>query len=175
MNWLSKILSGLLLLVFLFFGLKGCVVTVWSSGPDYTAYSVDGADGRSMLMVFMPKSEVMIWYQDPNTKSREGVLITMRGSYGTHYLGPLWRVKGPGTLLGWRWITDDMEPVHMEVTVLEKYREGLGDSAFPDVRDRNYMVVYVGKDRLRFQKTLLTKRPITEAQVQQLLHTLGQR
>jgi len=126
-----------------------------------------------MLMIFMPKSEVMIWFRDPKTTSREGILTTMKGSYGTHYFGPLWRVEGPGTLLGWKWITDNMEPVHMEITVLEKYREGLGDSAFPSVGDRSYQVIFVGKDRLRFQATTLSKTPITEEDVKRLRSQLS--
>ncbi len=128
-----------------------------------------------MLMIFMPKSEVMIWYGDPKTKSREGVLTTMKGSYGTHYVGPVWRVEGPGTLLGWKWITDDMEPVHMEITVLEKYREGLGDSAFPSIGNRSYQVILVGKDRVRFQGTTLAKGPVTESQILQLRGLLNRK
>lgn len=169
----SKIGIGLLVAVFLLFGLKGCVVTIWSSPKSPEIYTIEGQDGRGMSMIFLPKNETMIWHFDPAQKTVEGVLTKMRGSYGTHYFWRLWHVEGPGITFGYRIYPSDTEPVHMEIAVLERYMSGTGNPAFPAKGDRTNQVLLFGKDTVQFQSMWLKRRPDDPEMVQSLLAKLG--
>ena len=79
-NLATKLGLGLLLAGFLLFGLKGCVVSIWSSPKSPEIYAIEGQDGRAMSMIFLAKNETMIWHFDPPQKTMEGVLTKMRGS-----------------------------------------------------------------------------------------------
>lgn len=152
-NMMSKIIGVILVCLFLFFGLKSCILTTWESHNKPTTYSVRGVDGRDLSIIFLPEFETMIWYVDPNRNFTEGVLTKMRGSYGTHYLGPIWRVDGPraGGLFGFRWLPTGQEPVHMEIIHLDKYTEGQGESTFGKTGETFYSVILKEKDRIQFQ------------------------
>lgn len=154
---ISSIATAALIGLWLFFGAKGCVVTVWSPPKIPETYVIDGADGRGMMMVFMPNYETMIWYTDANEGSVEGVLIEMRGTYGTHYVGPLWHIEGPGIWFGFRWYSGDVEPIHMEIRTKEKYFEGRGETSFPQIGKTTYAVLLKGQDRIKFQGMWLDK------------------
>ena len=151
-------------LLFLFIGLKGCVMTLWTYPKEVEAYSIEGIDVRSALMVFMPQKETVLWYSDPSLDAVEVLLMRMRGTYGTHYVGPIWTTEG---LFGYHWCPGDIEPVQMEIDTLNKYKEGSGDSAFPDIGERRNSVVYLGGDSLKwegiwFRRTTLTSEQITQ-------------
>ena len=137
--------------VFLFFGLKGCVVTGWSSPKTPETYSIQGQDGRIMLMIFLPKHETIIWHIDPENESVEGVLTKMRGTYGTHYIWRLWHVEGPGITFGYRIYPPETEPVNMEITVIERFMSGSINPGFPDKGDRTHQMLLFGKDVVKFQ------------------------
>ncbi len=151
-NIISKIIAGIVVCFFLFFGLKSCILVTWKSLDKPVTYSTLGIDGREFTIIFLPKFEAMIWYKDPNLNFVEGVLSKMRGSYGTHYIGPVWRVEGPrsGGLFGFKWLDKGQEPVHMEIIVLDKYIEGQGVSAFGPVGETFYAVMLKDKNRIRF-------------------------
>lgn len=152
-NTISKMSGTILVCLFLFFGIKSCVITTWESHKNPATYSIRGVDGREMSIIFLPEFETIIWYTDPNRGFMEGVLAKMRGSYGTHYLGPLWRVDGPhaGGLLGFRWLPGGQEPVHMEIINLDKYTEGRGESSFGKIGETFYTVILKEKDKIQFQ------------------------
>ena len=157
---IAKVLvGGLFVCLFLFFVLKGCVVTTWESHEQPVTYSIHGADGREFTMVLLPNFETMILYKDPSQNFAEGILTKMRGSYGTHYIGPIWGLQGPraGGLFGFRWLADGQEPVHMEIINLEKFTQGQGTSTFGDVGETFYTVIIKDKDRLQFQGMWLEK------------------
>jgi hypothetical protein len=153
LNMISKIVGVILVCLFLFFGLKGCIHFSWESHSKPMTYSIRGVDGRELSIIFLPEFETMMWYVDPNRNFTEGVLTKMIGSYGTHYLGPIWRVDGPraGGLLGFRWLPSGQEPVNMEITHLDKYTEGRGESAFGETPKTFYTVILKEKDRIQFQ------------------------
>ena len=169
----SKIGMGIFLVTFLFFGLKGCVITVWSSPKTPEIYSIQGQDGRVMPMIFLPKHETMIWHFDPPNESVEGVLTKMRGSYGTHYFWRLWHLEGPGIILGYRIYPPDTEPVHMEITVLERFMSGRGNPGFPEKGETTHQVLLFGKDGVKFQNMWLQREPNDPEMVQLLLTKLG--
>ena len=169
----SKIGIGIFVVAFLFFGLKGCVVTIWSSPKTPEIYSIEGQDGRVMSMIFLPKHETMIWNFDPANESAEGVLTKMRGSFGSHYFWRFWHIEGPGITFGYRIYPSDTEPVHMEITVLERFMSGRGNPGFPEKGDRTHQVLLFGKDVVKFQSMWLLKEPDNPEMVQTLLAKLG--
>lgn len=150
---LSKIVGVIVVCFFLFTNMKGCIVTTWGSHEKPATYSVKGVDGRGLTVIFLPKFETMIWYVDPTRNFAEGALTKMLGSYGTHYLGPVWRVEGSraGGLFGFRWLPTGQEPVHMEIIYLDKYTEGQGESTFNKIGGTSYTVILKEKNRIQFQ------------------------
>ena len=93
---IKTIAGGLVVLLFLSIGLKGCVVTLWTSPQSVETYAITGEDGRSIHMVFFPGNETVIEYRDPTESSLEVVRVHMRGTYGSHLIGPIWSLDGPG-------------------------------------------------------------------------------
>ena len=164
-SYIKMIPGALLVLVFIFFGLKGCVMTLWTYPKQPEAYSIEGHDGREIIMLFMPTKETVFWYSDPSSDVAEMALMRMRGTYGTHYFGPLWTTDG---LFGYHWLPDGVEAVQMETTVLNKYREGYGDSSFPDKGDRRKIVMYFAQDSLRWEGMWLNRIGMTEDQAYRL-------
>jgi hypothetical protein len=169
----SKIGIGLIVVVFLFFGTRSCEVTIWSSPKSPEIYKSEGQDGRTLLMIFLPKNETMIWHSDPVNGTVEGVLTKMRGSYGTHYFWLLWHVEGPGITFGYRVYPPDTKPVHMEITVLERYMSGKGNPGFPAKGEPTHQILLFGKDTVQFQDTWLRREPDDPEMVWSLLAKLG--
>jgi len=172
-NIASKIGIGIFVVAFLFFGLKGCVTTIWSSPKTSEIYSFEGQDGRVMLMIFLPKHETMVWHFDPANESTEGILTKMRGVIGTHYFWRLWHIEGPGITFGYRIYPSDTKPVNMEIIVLEKFMSTTGKPALPEKRYRTNQVLLFGKDSVKFQDMWLRKEPYNPYMVQTLLAKLG--
>ena len=152
-NLVSKVVGVTLVCLFIFFGFKSCIFTTWESHKSPTTYSISGVDGRELTIIFLPEFETMIWYVDPTRNFVEGVLANIRGSYGTHYLGPIWRVDGPraGGFFGFWWLPEGQEPVHMEIQHLDKYTQGQGESTFGRSGETFYTVILKEKNRIRFQ------------------------
>ena len=153
----AKVIAGLFVCAVLFFGLKSFILVTWKSHDKPVTYATRGGDGREFSITFLPKFETIILYKDPNRKFVEGVLAKMRGSYGTHYIGPIWRVEGPraGGLFGFRYLPSGQEPVHMEIIPLDKYMEGQGTSAFGSVGETFYTVMLKENNRIQFQDVWL--------------------
>lgn len=145
------VLGALFVLFILFIGVKGCVVTIWVSPKSIETYAIEGEDGRSITMVFLPKNETIISYADPTRESLEVVRTKMHGEYGTHYVGPIWELDGPGYQywFGFRWYSKG-EPVVMDIKVLKKYRIGPGDSDFPREGESSASTLLFGDGELRF-------------------------
>ena len=157
---LAKGAVGLIFVAFLLLGLKGCVVSIWTPEKVSVSYVIEGADRRSMRITFFPNHETMIWYSDPSRPRMEGVLTRMRGTYGTHYFGPLWKIDGPGVFLGYRIYDEDVKPVIMEIRIIDKFMQGRGDSTFRDTGSTTNQIVLFGKGRLQYQDMwLVQERP----------------
>jgi len=156
----SKIGIGLFVLAFLFFGLKGCVVTVWNSPSEPTTYAVHGADGRSLSMIFMPKNETFILYSNQETDYIEATLNKMRGTYGTHYFWRLWSIEGPDVgLFGYRIYPGGSQPIVMETTVLDKFVHGNDSPSLRNKGDRTHPVILFSENAVRFEDMWLQKEP----------------
>lgn len=164
---IEKFMLGTMCALGLFIGLKGCVVTVWSSPSDIETYEINGGDGRSMRMVFMPGNETFISYSDPKMESVEVVRTKMKGVYGTHYVGPIWKMGGPVNLLGLRWYSTG-EPVDMEIEVVKKYRIGSGDSSFPKESETTKSTVLFADDAVQFSGMWLQLAENDEDNIQAL-------
>lgn len=170
----SKIGSGLLVVAIAFFGLKGCVVTVWKSPSEPTTYALYGKDGRSLATIFLPGNETIILYMESQTPHTEAVLTKMRGSFGTHYFWRLWNVDGPGAngLFGYRIYPEGARPVTIETTVLKKFTMGSGKPSLRDEGDMTTAVLLFTDDAVRFQDMWLEKEPTDPELVQALLRQL---
>lgn len=155
-------------IIFIAIGIKGCFVSIWQYPKKIEAYQIEGEDGRYMLIVFLPQKQTMIWYTDPNRQHTEGILARMKGTYGTHYIGPIWRVEGPGIFIGLRWYEKGIDPVVMEIRTLNKYIEGRGDSSFPSIGEVTHNEILFADNQIHFQSMWLDKTEIPEGEIQRL-------
>jgi len=173
MGVIGRIVGVALVGALVFFGAKGCIVTTWSSPKSSETYQAQGSDGRSITMVLLPGHQTMIWYSDPSGPRIEGILTRMRGSYGTHYFGPFWHLEGPGVWFGYRIYHSGVEPVNMEIQILEKFSSGLGNSSFADGGDTMHQVMLFGIDSVEFGGSILQRVATDEGAVSSLLAKLG--
>jgi len=160
----------LLMLIIGLFGLKGCFITVWMSPKSIETYAITGEDGRSMHIVFLPQNEAAILYEDPTNGCLEVARTAMRGEYGTHYIGPIWHLNGPGYWFGLRWYTKG-EPVTMDIKVLKKYQIGPGDSSFPREGKSSISTIIFADDEIRFDKMWL-RRVVNNPDILEAIRTL---
>jgi hypothetical protein len=171
----SKIGAGFIILVILFFGLKGCVVTVWKPPDTPTTYAIHGYDGRSLAMIFLPKNKTILLYTEEKAEFMEAALADMRGTYGTHYFWRLWSIEGPGTgagLLGYRIYPEGAQPVVMETTVLKKFIHGTSKPTLRSEGDRIHPVILFSENAVRFEGMWLEKEPTNPELVRALLSKL---
>lgn len=171
----SRIGTALAILAILFFGLKGCVVTVWKSSDTPTTYAIHGSDGRSLAMIFLPENETIMLYTEDKAEFMEAALTKMRGTYGTHYFWRLWSVEGPGTgggLFGYRIYPDGAEPVVMETTVLKKFIHGSSKPTLRSEGDRTHPVILFSKNAVRFEDMWLEKESTNPELVRVLMGKL---
>ena len=172
----AQAIGGLVILVvFLLFVFKSCVVTVWFSPSEATSYVTEGEDDRSIRVIFMANNETVIVQSDPSEGSTEVVLAKMRGTPGTHYFGRLWRIEGPGIYFGFRIYPADTKPVVMEIEVLQKYKTGPGDSSFPKIGEMTYSVILFGNDVIRWDGMWLSNAPTDPYLVEEFLSKLRNR
>lgn len=174
---ISRIGFGLLIVAIAFFGLKGCIVTIWTSPKEPTTYSVVGSDGRMLSVVFLPRSETLFVYSPDRGESLEVNLSVTKGVYGTHYFSRLWSVDGPGTLgglLNYRIYPTGFEPVRMETTVKKKFMLGTHKPVLPAEGERTHPVILFGADKINFEGMLLEKEPTSNEFLNTLLPKLRQ-
>jgi hypothetical protein len=159
---LSKVVTIAFVIAFLFFGMKGCVVTTWKPPAEPTTFSVRGADGRSLSMIFLPDSTTLIVYTEEKTGSFEAALTEMRGTFGTHYFWRLWNVDGPDSIAGlpgYRIYPPGAQPVVMETTVIKKFVHGTAKPALRTEGDRTHPVILFSENAVRFEDMWLQKEP----------------
>jgi hypothetical protein len=146
--------------VIAFFGLKGCIVTTWAPPLPYTTYGILGEDGREMQLSFAPDKKAVVIYGDPSSESFEVVLLKFGwGEQCTHYIGPLYNVsRGAESLFGLRWCGDGARPARINYTILNKFRQGFGDSAFGEIGSEYEKVLYFKDDAIRFAGMWLTEQ-----------------
>jgi hypothetical protein len=159
-------------LIVMIISFKGCFVSIWQYPKTIEAYQVEGADSRYMLIVFFPQSQTMIWYIDPNEEFTEGILSRMKGAYGTHYIGPIWRVEGPGIFVGLRWYGEGIKPVVMEMKVLNKYMQGRAQSSSPPIGETSYSEILFANDQINFQGSWLDRVDIGIEEIERLYNSI---
>ena len=168
---LGKLFTTLFFAAILFFGLKGCVTTIWTSPTEHETYAVRGADGRSLTMIFAPKGLTYFVYMSKAEGHLEETLTRMRGTHGTHYFWRLWSVDSPSAgegLFGYRLYPDGSEPVVMETTVLNKFVQGNGDQTLPAIGERTHPVILFADGRVRFASMWLRRETTDPALVADL-------
>ncbi len=156
-----------------FFGLKSCVVWIWTYPKETEKYSIVGEDGRSLSIIFLPSKKTIIHYTDPSKLVSEIVLTRMRGTFGTHYIGNLWRVEGPGVLIGLRWCPKGVRPIMMEIKTLEKSRVGPGKPASPPVGKTTRSEMAFAQNALKFKGMWLEKTSVDQLEISELLDLLN--
>lgn len=157
----AKVGTALVILLFLFFGLKGCIVSLWSPPKEIETYAISGADGRSLSIIFFPDRKTIFLYTEQGTGFVETSLTEMRGTYGTHYFGRLWNVSrhASGFWFGLRVYPAGSEPVIMETTVLKKFVHGTSKPSLPATGARTYPVLLFSKDAVQFEGMELRRQP----------------
>ena len=156
----SKIITGLIILAVLFFGLKGCVVTIWSSPKSPEIYSVLGTDGRSMSVTFL-QSRTMICTLNPSKDHFEGVLTEMKGSMEHISFCAYGTLTDRVLSFGYRIYPSDAEPVTMEITILERIWKAVVIQPFQTKGTRTYDVMLFSKDAVRFHDMWLKRDALT--------------
>lgn len=169
----AKFGGAILVIAIAFFGLKGCVVTVWKSPAEPTTYAINGKDGRSLTTIFLPNNETLILFMEERPPHTEALLTQMRGSYGAHYFWRLWNVdSSSGSPFGYRIYPEGARPVLMETTALKKFTQGTGKPSLRNVGEKTTTVLLFTEDAVRFQDMWLTKEPTDKELVQILLKQL---
>jgi hypothetical protein len=74
----KSVAGALVVCLFLFAGLKGCIVTTWSPPKQPISYQIVGEDDRSMSCTFLPDKRVVVIYGDPRSNTFEAVLLKLR-------------------------------------------------------------------------------------------------
>lgn len=170
---LPKIAGTVLIVcVVCFFGLKSCILTVWTYPDAPEKYQIVGEDGRTLAMIFLPSKQTIISYTDTANREAEAVLTRMRGSFGTHYLGPIWQVEGPGVTFGLRWVPNGGRPLVMETRYLQKFRVGPGESNFPKVGKTSHPELIFADGSLKWQGMWFTKVESDQTEIDELLSLL---
>ena len=155
-----------------FLGIQGCTATTWMYPDVPKKYEVVGEDGRTLSMTFLPSKRTIIHYENPANIESESALARMRGSFGTHYLGPIWRVEGPGVLLGLRWVPDGARPVIMETKYLRTVKIGTGEWTFPNPGKTTHAEFTFADNSLRFQGMWLSEVEPNNVEIEDLLTLL---
>ena len=157
---LSRIVTGAMVLAIAVFGLKGCIVTTWLSPAEPTTYAIRGSDGRALSMTFLPKNETLITYAERDSGFLELSLTKMRGVYGTHYFGRVWRLEGPAVgagLFGLRVYPEGSQPVVMETTVLKKFVHGTSKQTLPVEGEVTHPIILFSEKQVGFSGMTLDK------------------
>jgi hypothetical protein len=172
MNRVGKTVAiAIFVLAILFFGFKGCLVTVWLSPDTPTTYAVRGADGRSLSLILLPKNEAILLYVEDKTGSIEAARVRMRGTYGTHYFWRLWHLEGPGATGGlfvYNLFPEGAEPVEMETTFLRRFHHGTSTPTLRAQGDRTNSVIVFSPSAVKFEGMWLQKESTSD----ELLHSL---
>ena len=140
----------------LYVGIKSMVVRVWLPSNIPETYFLRGVDGREMTFVILPENKVLIAYGNPQKKQVEHVLTKMRGTFAHHYIGPIWRLDRGG-IFGLRLYKKSIEPIEMEIEILNKFHMGLGESSFSKIGSKHYQVILREKDRIKYSGMWLNK------------------
>lgn len=127
-----------------------------------------------MAMIFLPSKQTIIHYTDSANREAEAVLTRMRGSFGTHYLGPIWIVERPGVTFGLRWVPDGGRTLIMETKNLQKFRVGPGESNFPRVGKASHPQFIFADGSLKWQGMWFTEVEPDQTEIDELLSGLEQ-
>jgi len=153
------IIGWILILGLTIFGLKGCVIRTWLSPSVPTTYLLESTDGRTITMIFLPDNQTIIAYKDRTTGYAESVLTDMKGAYGTHCLGRLWHIKGPGIWFGYDVYPPGARPVRMEIATLAKDTSGTGHAVFREVGQTTHSTILFYDNEVEFERMRLVKQP----------------
>jgi len=174
-HYVKIVLGVSFLFVVCFVGLKGCIVTVWTSPGSPKQYQIAG-DGRTLTWYSLPDNRVILRHENRRNDTDEVVLTKMRGTYGTHYVGPIWNVAqrelGEWWILGLRWYPDS-EPVVMDIEVKKQNNQGASQEAFPDVGESNIKTILFGDDEVRLEGMWLKHVPLEHNELKNVKDRLG--
>ena len=166
----------LVIAIFVFLWLKNSIITTWSSPETPITYAIDGYDGRSLRMIFLPKNMTIISYTNEDG-SEEAVLTEMKGTYGSHLFWRFWKIEGPGKspsiLPGYRIYPSDTKPVLMETKFIKKYINSNNDSFFPKIGHVTYSTFLFKDDAVRFEDMWLQKNETENESIEELLEKLS--
>lgn len=163
MKFLKNIGMGLLIVIFLFFGLKGCLKTTVGFGK-YEAYEKIDEEGQVDRLFFIPSNELIL---SKNYKNRyELALYHLRGSSATHYFGPLYFV-GYTPFFGYR-IYPGAENVWNAELELKDKIGNIPKTTFGKVGKKYSMVVIIYENSIKVDGDLYKKIIMLESDIKEL-------
>lgn len=130
-------------------------------------------------MILMPDHRTYFVYTNDGLGYSETVLAELRGIYGTHLFGSVWKVSGPGyggllDAFGLRIYPSDSTPVLMEMQIVDKVILGEGeDPSLPPKGDRTRPLLLFSDQAIRFEDMWLEREPTSPELVEALGSALG--
>lgn len=153
---ISKIIGFIIIIIIVIFAFKGCIVTAWSQPSENSTYAIYGDDGRIMKLIFLEKTKAIFYYKE-SYEFEEAVQVDLRGEYGTNYIGGLWHLEGPNTILRFRIYPKGVRPVSAEMTVEKRYINCDEESSFAKTGKTTYPVFLIRDDAINFSDMWLKK------------------
>lgn len=163
------------MLALVYAGVRSCIVEGWTSPTETTTYSIHGADGRSLSLIFLPHGETLIVYTIASggaPQFLEAVRTKMRGRYATHLVGRIWNVNQDGGFFGYRIYPPGAAPVLMDCSVLKKCTVGTGTPTLRAEGDRTHPTLLFTESAVRFEDMWLEKETTSDELVESLLRQL---
>ena len=156
---ISVLLVGSVIMAFLFFSIKGCIVTTWSPPNELIIYEGYSDNLDFVSLKFYPDHDMIISYESIIDSTEESALFKTYGNYGTHYFGIIWNMNEQGILFGFRIFPTGLKPVVMHSKLVRKITGGLSKSNFPKEGRSITSLFLISNDSLRFQHTWLYSVP----------------
>lgn len=123
----SKIGTVLVIGIFLFFGLKGCIKTSYGVG-ELKVYQQVSETGESNTAYFAPSNYLI--FKKQYSDQYEYAVFLVRGENATHYFGPVY--NSGESLLGLRIYSDATDVWKVEMELVDK-DGNLTESTFNDI------------------------------------------
>lgn len=163
-TWLPRIIVGLVVVAFVYAGLRGLVIELWRTPDLPQTYFVEGADGRAMAIVLMPDNYIYFSYTEPAPFYSEVALAETRGEYGTHYFWNIWSVDRNSGWFGMRALSDGQRPANIEATVIDKFVDAdhnvtLPRDYFPSKGETSTFHILISDEAIEFEGSTLLKVP----------------
>jgi len=176
MGKIGRVVSGIgtglsfvpIVLIFIFFSMKSCIVSSWGPPSRTTSYSAKTEGGKYVEIHLLPDCRMVQRTSNAGIQSETVFLAKLRGTLGTHYFWNLWNIRdhlyGP-PIAGWRIYENGVVPVNMTIEVVSSIKE-----RYKVAEDREFNVCWLLSDEwIEFESHRMGRVPTDSAEVDLLL------